>query len=500
MKEQVLHLDPHDDYHSARDKIGWAQTARVLLVWPPSGRVLSRRVDLLLLQRHARGVGAQLALITNDPVVLEHARDLGLPTFRSVEASRGRPWRARLSHEPQRRRPRPDPAELRPPAILLPESWPGWLPWVGRSAFFIVALAGLVSLALALVPGATVKVNPARHTVSTVVEVVADPALKSIQGASVPARVVRVEVETTGQSATTGLTQVPSVPAAGSVLFTSLDGVVTVIPAGTGLRTTSGSEVRFQTLQRAPIDARLGATVVVGIQAVDLGPAGNVAAGQINAIDGPLGLELAVTNPGPTNGGARSQKSSVSAEDRTRLHDQLLGQLKGDALNAIQSQLGPSEFLAPDSISIANEVAHTYDRAVGDEADVLQLTLRVAFTSLVIANSPAQQVAQAALAAQVPNGQALVPGSESYVREPNLQTGADGLARFSVDAQGIAVPIIDPAWVRELVQGQPIDASQLRLVSALPLSGPPAITVQPAWYPRLPWMPFRIDVVVTAGS
>ena len=61
MKEQVLHLDPHDDYIAARDKMGWAQTTRVLVVWPPAGEVLRRRIDLLLLQRHARKLGAHLA-------------------------------------------------------------------------------------------------------------------------------------------------------------------------------------------------------------------------------------------------------------------------------------------------------------------------------------------------------------------------------------------------------------------------------------------------------
>jgi hypothetical protein len=500
VKEQVLHLDLSDNYHSARDKMGWTQTARVLLVWPPRGRVLARPIDLLLLRRHARRLGAQLALITTDPLVRDHARDLGLPTFDSVEASRGRLWRARPVRVPERRKPPLDPTGLRPPAIFRQASWPAGLTWTLKGLLFVAALGGLLALALALVPGATVTLSPARRAVSTVVEVVADPALTSIQGSSVPARQVRVEVETTGQTATTGLAEVPSAPAAGTVVFTSLDGVVKLIPAGTGLRTTSGSQVRFRTLQTAPIDARLGATVVVGIQAIDLGPVGNVAAGQINAIDGPLGLELAVTNPAPTNGGARSQKASVSADDRARLHEQLLQQLKGDGLNAIQSQLSPAEFLAADSVVVANEVAQTYDRAVGEQADAVQLTLRVAFTGLVIANNPAQQVAQAALTGQVPRGHALLIGSETYVRENNTRTGPDGRVRFSIDAAGTSVPVIDPDRVRELVKGQPIDDSELSLASALPLRGAPVITVQPEWYPRLPWMPFRIDVILTAGG
>jgi len=499
VKEQVLHLDLNDDYNSARDKIGWAQTARVLLVWPPSGRVLARRIDLVLLQRHARRLGAQLAFITTDPLVLDYARDLGVPAFGSLEASRTRPWRAKPAPELGHGQRRLDRTTLRPPPSFHPESWPAWVPWVVRSLVFIVSVGGLLLLATATLPGATVTVSPAQQQVSTVVQVVADPALKAAQGTSVPARLVPVEVETTGQTATTGLAEVPSVPAAGTVVFTSLDGVVTVIPAGTGMRTTSGSQVRFRTTQTVSVNPHPGATTVAGIEAVDLGPVGNVAAGQINAIDGPLGLELAVTNPAPTIGGARSQKAAVSARDQTRLHDQLLTQLQTDALNAIQSQLEPSEFLATDSITVTNEVARTYDQAVGEQADALQLTLRVAFTGLVIADSPAQQVAQAALAAQVPRGQSLMPGSASFVRETNLQTGADGRARFSIDASGVTVPVIDPERVRDLVRGQPIDTAQLRLVTSLPLTGAPDIAVQPKWYPRMPWMSFRIDVIVTQG-
>ena len=48
----------------------------------------------------------------------------------------------------------------------------------------------------------------------------------------------------------------------GTVVFTNLDGVVTVIPAGIGMRTTSGSPVRFRTIQTVSMDPRLGATVV----------------------------------------------------------------------------------------------------------------------------------------------------------------------------------------------------------------------------------------------
>src|SRR5260370_39080312 len=106
--------------------MGWAQTARVLLVWPASGRVLARRIDLLLLQRHARRLGAQLALITTDPVVRDYARDLRLPAFGSLEASRSGRWRARPAPDLAQRRPRLARTTLRPPPSFQPWSWPAW--------------------------------------------------------------------------------------------------------------------------------------------------------------------------------------------------------------------------------------------------------------------------------------------------------------------------------------------------------------------------------------
>src|SRR5262245_11489507 len=157
--------------------MGWAQTARVLLVWPPAGRVLSRRIDLVMLQRHARRMGAQLALISTDPVVREHARDLGLPAFDTLEASRGQAWRDRIAKSPQPARKRLDRSTLRPPPSYQPVDWPAWVPWVLKSIVFLAALGGLSALAAAVVPGANITLTPARRTLSTVVEIVADPAI-----------------------------------------------------------------------------------------------------------------------------------------------------------------------------------------------------------------------------------------------------------------------------------------------------------------------------------
>ncbi|MCJ7708643.1 MAG: hypothetical protein MUO38_13640, partial [Anaerolineales bacterium] len=93
MKVQIIHLDPQDDRISVSDKLGWVQAPRVLLVWPSHGRLLSQRLDLVLLQRRARRVGAHLGLVTHDPEVRDHAQSLGIPVFDSPDNLPEEGWR-----------------------------------------------------------------------------------------------------------------------------------------------------------------------------------------------------------------------------------------------------------------------------------------------------------------------------------------------------------------------------------------------------------------------
>ena len=499
LKEQILYLDPHDDFNSARDKMGWTQTARVLLVWPSQGSGLARRLDLLLLYRHASHLGAHLALISRDPQVRDHARDLGLPVFPSIEASRRARWRSRPPRPRfDRRQPSPDPDSLRPaPPRLRFSALPTWFIWVLRSLVFVIGLGAPGALAYTLIPAATITLTPAARPVSASVDIIADPDLKQVAGNLIPARAVRVEVETDGLTPTTGLRDVPSQPATGTVIFTNVAGTAVTLPEGVRVRTTGGVPVRFKTVETVTLDGRIGATVAVEVEAVDLGPAGNVAAGLINAIEGPLGLQLAVTNLAPTTGGAATQQPAVTSADRVRLRRQLLEQLQQEAAVEIENQLQPGQFVAADSIQLARIVEETFDLAVGEQADTVRLTLRIAVTGLVVTENDARLVAHSALAAQAPSGEALISGLEHYARQPDLTVDAEGRVHFTVTATGAAVPYVDQGAVREMVKGQDVPQSQQRLFDALPLAEIPPIDVRPAWFRRMPWLSFRIEVVVT---
>jgi hypothetical protein len=93
MKTQVIQLERHDDVTSVKDKIAWSKASRVLLVWPKRGRVLYRPLDLLLLQRACQAEGAQFACVADDDDVLDHAKELGIPVFRSAKVAQRLAWR-----------------------------------------------------------------------------------------------------------------------------------------------------------------------------------------------------------------------------------------------------------------------------------------------------------------------------------------------------------------------------------------------------------------------
>src|SRR5574339_556149 len=107
MKTQIITLESHDDLISVRDRMSWAKTPRILLVWPKYENVTLRQVDLKVLQRHAASLGAQLGLVSRIRRVRLDAEALHIPVFKSTGEAQRVVWpkprrRRRLQHRPPR--------------------------------------------------------------------------------------------------------------------------------------------------------------------------------------------------------------------------------------------------------------------------------------------------------------------------------------------------------------------------------------------------------------
>src|SRR5512136_216142 len=92
MKTQIIALEAHDDFISVRDRMSWAKSPRILLVWPKFEKVALRAADLRILQQHASYLGAEMGVITRRGDVRRDAERFGIPVFRSAAAAQRQAW------------------------------------------------------------------------------------------------------------------------------------------------------------------------------------------------------------------------------------------------------------------------------------------------------------------------------------------------------------------------------------------------------------------------
>lgn len=492
MKSQVIQLDSHDDVISIRDKMSWAKTPRVLLVFPRRSRILTRSLDLRLIQRHADGLGIQLALVSRSAEIRQTAQELKIPVFRNSSIAQRSTWPEREKSSPAfRLAPSPDLHQMRREAFPVESRWRNLLAL--RLGLFSLAVLSVLGLLLLFVPSATIELRPATRTQSLSLSIQASPDIKMVNLAgNVPAQTALVVVEATRTLPATGSKVIPDLPAQGEVRFSNLTTSQVGIPSGTIVRTQGDPAIRFATREDGVLEAGVGKTVDVPVQALDTGSAGNLAAGQLIAMEGGLGANVSVSNPDPTTGGTDRVVAVATSDDRQRLHDALLLALQQTAVGQFRGTHDPGDVLLPDTLSVAQILSETYFPAEGQPGDELTLDLQLQLQEQYVKGSDLQTLASAVLNSTLPAGQVPLSGSVSVHSQGAPVTGSDGISHWEIQVQQTLRPGIDPLRVGQLVEGLKIPDASQKLSKVYPLASHPVIRMIPSWWPVLPWLPFRI--------
>ncbi len=511
MKEQIIQLDAHDDVMTVRDKLGWIRAPRVLLVFPedPRVQILQRKLDLVLVQREATRRRAQLALITCDHIVAEHARELGIACFPNIEASRRRFWRtarARLSVQ-RTEQVTPLDAELveaLPRPQIEADETPSSTRRFFAGIFFGLALAAILAGLYFIAPGAYIHLTPATKQVTVTTTVTADPQATQVDTTIgiIPCRIVGVEVEASVTIDTTGKSDQPTQKARGVVLFTNLIPDQVTIPQGTIVRTSAALPIRFETLVEATLPGTIGATAEVPIEALEAGFSGNLPANRINQIEGTLGTRAAVSNPEPTSGGESAEVSAISQDDYHRLRALVLQQLQQRAFVEMQTDpyidLQDTEFIPVESLSVVLIHSETYGGYIGEIAEQASLEMRATIQGVAIDDRAARQIMYAQLAEKVGPGYQIGSGTLIFRRGEISQIDDQRRITFIMQGAGDVTAMIQPAQVQDMVAGLPIHEAQSRLDRELPLAGPSEIKIWPKFWPLMPTLPMRIRIEVNS--
>jgi hypothetical protein len=535
---QLVYLDVDDEITSAAARIRATDAERITLVLPYGSRLATSRINFRLLAREATDRGKRLDIVCADGAARALAAAAGLPVHASVaafEASRGGSPAAPGSngHEGSagagvsgagtaaavgagvtgRQLALPeladeDDAPTR--VIAVPRRSSPRVPLVGPARapipprLAIAAGAGVVVgvlvlglLALQLLPAATIVLHPRSQDVgplSLTVLARADVLQPDETNLAIPAQRFTFPLSATDTFTATGTKPVDA-KASGNVTFTNYDtSASNRIPAGAVVSTKSG--IDFVTLDdvvvpASPIFPFPPSKASVGVQAVEAGPSGNVAAGTITVVPRTENKHLLdVTNEDPTGGGAHEDRTVVSASDISNALLALEGKLREQLDGQVAGAAGvPSGIRLFPETSAVGEATPTVDTAtlLGTETAQFDLGVTAEGSLLGVDSSPIQGLAQARIGAKVEEGFSLASGSTSVqLGEPTVL--GDTIS-FPVTVRASEVRNVDQAALAGQIRGLVLAQARSRLEPY----GDVSISVWPDWVTTIPSNADRID-------
>ncbi len=510
-RPEYIQIEAHEDVPSVRDRLSFIRGQRVLMIWPEEGTALTRKLDLVLVQREARRRAVQLAIVTHDPQVIDHARDLNISTFETIGASERTRWKRGRTRAflPRHHKPEdnPDPEELMPIASRVRSSRKGMSrAWqLTMKMLALGALGGvIVAFVFVLLPSATVYVRVEQQMIAVDTQIIADPTALDVdvENGVIPATVLQAPVQTVQQIQTTGIQQTQDNRAVGVVNITNTTTQRINVPIGTQVSTANG--IMFATTVNESIPA--GAEREIAIEALPAysGTVGNVAEGRINTIIGDLRDDLRVINRRSTIGGAQRTERFVTEDDRERLLLMVRGQLQSLAYSAMESQILDEQVIVIESINIpASGIRNDwidYSHDVGDQTDVLSLSMRAVVEGLALDNRVAQQIVFARLSAQKPAD--LVLQTETFAYQRGQVIPSADVIQLQASGSGIAVARVDEEDLQRALRGLSVGEGRALIRQQVNLAEghEPQITVTPSWLGRLPVLPFRIQLQIETGD
>ena len=499
MKTQIIALAAHDDLISVRDRMSWAKAPRILLVWPAREQVALKALDLRILQQHARELGAQMGMVARGAGIRRDACGFGIPVFRSTIEAQRLPWPA--LRRPGGRRPEPMRRRLARIRALQSRAQPAQAGWasgqVARMLSFVLAVLAVFAIASLFVPRATITLSPQTRDqgLTFTLEVrTAEGALLTQGG--LPARLATTQVSGTHTLPVLTRSAMATGKASGVAQFQNLSTAPLLVPAGTVVYSALPDVVRFVTLQDAQLDMAANNVVQVPIEALEAGQQGNVPAAAIEAAEGSLSASVSVTNPEPTAGGVSDEQNVPSEADRNQLKADLEQSLRAKAQAAIEATLQEGDILLPQTLERKTIKREVYDPPAGHAGSVLSLSLEETYQVHYVAVADLRALSGVALDAELPPGY-VAKENTLRVQVNQISETADHGFQVQLDVRRALNRRIDLAAASQLVRGASRSRAGPLLAEAFPLAAAPEIRLTPAWWPWLPLIPFRIEVIAS---
>jgi hypothetical protein len=496
---QVIALTRHDTVDTACQLLRAATgEAQVWMVIPWRNRVAGTLFDLKRLRHVAAASALDLRIVSRRLRTRALAREAGIRTRgslplrlckyrrRHAAVKPGAGGRLVSTREQAKRRARGEPASLTFGAALL------------TLVLVVLLAATMLATAAALVPSATIQLEPLARPVEARFEVTASPAYAGIQyeQAIVPARFVDLVVEARGETPTTGTIWVKEKHASGDIVLVNRTDSPVLVPKGTIVRTGSGVNLRFYTVAAVELPGRVYAHRRVSIIALAPGEEGNVDALTISVVEGENAHLVDAINDTATSGGEDVTKYVVKRLDFETLREELKKKLEHDAYEQLMDSLEEGEFVPRESIR-GEILSENFHQVLDEQTDVLSMDMKVRVTAVAVDGKAIEELAQRFLESGSDGEFQLVQSSMSVERSDDVQvTGND--VRLSVVARGAVAETIDVERIRRALRGKELDEAAGWLSQHYELNREPKLEITPEVWERMPLLPARIQVKILA--
>ncbi|MDP3721808.1 MAG: baseplate J/gp47 family protein, partial [Anaerolineaceae bacterium] len=339
MKTNVIQLEVHDDVISIKDKMAWQSCQRMILVWPKHGKILHNELEMVLLNREAKSLGAELALVTHHPVVREWALDSNVPLFASISAAEKGAWKIDGQGSLVNKVPkgvdtiRSIRAKLPHVASIKPAN-----PLINGLAV-LLSLMAVIALLVFLLPQAEVIYTPATTQQAVEIRIKASEVLTGINpSGNIPAKAVFIEVSGEKAKPSTGKVSIPTTKAVGEVVFTNLTSADVTLSAGSLFLAGEQNLVSFSLTEALVVPARVNDSVTGKVEALIAGVEGNLAADSTWVLPGGMDGMVSVSNPDEFSGGGGVETPSPNDEDYALLERLLLADLMNQGLASFKAE------------------------------------------------------------------------------------------------------------------------------------------------------------------
>ena len=203
-----------------------------------------------------------------------------------------------------------------------------------------------------------------------------------------------------------------------------------------------------------------------------------------------------VSNPNALVSGTDSRMPAPTEFDRENLSQKLHQELQASAILQLQEQLSPGDYFIPHSLKLSQILEEVFLPESNNPANQLSLSLRLEYHAQYISSDDLTWLFNSVFETNSSGNTQPLPESLVIETPPDSQNNLSEQNSIRMTGRRKTRELIRNADVIANVIGLTPQRAQEQLSSRYDLEKAPQITILPAWWPRLPFIPLRITVKV----